>query len=274
MDLSLTAFEINFCLYPPARNQPIALLFYSRISVNILHLKKMTSQEKHISFEYPQTRPRPLSSPLQLQVPSPTWSSSSTLDLAPSTPNTPHHHRHSPKILSSTFTSTEKLASSAREKQSPSPDPNSVETPAPEGGLRAWLTVIGSFCITTAVYGLSNSVGVIQPFWAQHQLANFSVHDIGWISGANNFLCLFLGVQFGPWFDRFGPRRLLAGGSLVYLAGLAGLGFLPEDASSGSGITSPGGLFALLMLLWGVVMGTGAALCCAVAVSEIGRAHV
>lgn len=145
-----------------------------------------------------------------------------------------------------------------------------VDSP-PEGGLQAWLTVAGSFCITTAVYGLSNSVGVIQPYWAQHHLSSFPIQDIAWISGANIFLCLFLGVQVGPWFDRFGPRWLLMAGSLVYLAGLVGLGFLPEesDVHVRQGVRAPGVMYGHLMLLWGIVMGSGAALCCTVALSVL-----
>lgn len=166
------------------------------------------------------------------------------------------------------------------ERPAPPPPPPGVADPEktstaesepPEGGLQAWLTVLGSFAITTAVYGLSNSVGVIQPFWARHQLAGFAVQDIAWISGANIFLCLFLGVQVGPWFDRFGPRWLLLAGSLVYMGGLLGLGFLPDDAGPAPDRgPAPAALhFALLMLLWGVVMGVGAALCCTVALSVL-----
>ncbi|KAK4177767.1 putative monocarboxylate transporter, partial [Triangularia setosa] len=141
----------------------------------------------------------------------------------------------------------------------------------PEGGMQAWLTVAGSFCITTAVYGLSNSVGVIQSYWAQYHLSSFAVQDIAWISGANIFLCLFLGVQVGPWFDKFGPRWLLMTGSLVYLSGLVGLGFLPEDSGANvrQGLRAPRTMYSLLMLLWGVVMGSGAALCCTVALSVL-----
>lgn len=59
-------------------------------------------------------------------------------------------------------------------------------------------------------------------------------------------------------------------GSVIYLGGLLGISFLPENAQPGtSGVASPGALFALLMLLWGVVMGTGAALCCTVALSVL-----
>lgn len=139
----------------------------------------------------------------------------------------------------------------------------------PEGGPQAWLTVLGSFFITTAVYGLSNSVGVIQPYWDQNQLSAYAMQDIAWISGANIFLCLFLGVQVGPWFDRFGPRWLLLVGSIVYISGLVGLGFLPETVNPDSLVRNPGTMYALLMLLWGVIMGSGAALCCTVALSVL-----
>lgn len=157
------------------------------------------------------------------------------------------------------------------EESESSPPPQA--SPPPEGGLEAWLTVAGSFSITTAVYGLSNSVGVLQPFWARHQLAGgggggdrFAVRDVAWISGANIFLCLFLGVQVGPWFDRFGPRPLLAAGSAVYLGGLVALAFLPQNDD---GAFDASALFALLMLLWGLIMGAGAALCCTAALSVL-----
>ncbi|KAK3313144.1 major facilitator superfamily domain-containing protein [Apodospora peruviana] len=211
--------------------------------------------------------------PSTLQTTALAWPSSLTLDLALSTPHSPvHEGGQIPASSTENLTSTVTSLPSSLEEASKDPRHLSVstESPPPEGGLHAWLTVVGSFSITTAVYGLSNSVGVIQPFWAKHQLATFAVQDIAWISGANIFLCLFLGVQIGPWFDRFGPRWLLLAGSLIYLGGLAGLGFLPEDAQPGSsGIQSPGVLFALLMLMWGVIMGTGAALCCTVALSVL-----
>ncbi|KAK3361949.1 major facilitator superfamily protein [Lasiosphaeria ovina] len=204
----------------------------------------------------------------------------STADLGPSVPHSPVHASHSQ------LSSTVQLTAGGGEKEkghvvviSSSLTHDDLHrlsvisasgSPPPEGGLQAWLTVLGSFCITTAVYGLSNSVGVIQPFWAKHQLAAFSVQNIAWISGANNFLCLFLGVQFGPWFDRFGPRWLLLAGSVIYIGGLLGIGFLPQDASADEGgVHAPGTLFGLLMLLWGAVMGTGAALCCTVALSVL-----
>ena len=91
----------------------------------------------------------------------------------------------------------------------------------PEGGWAGWLVVFGSFCILLATYGLTAAVGLFQAYWQANQLSNFSASDIGWISSVNIFLNLFLGIQIGPLFDRYGPRWLLLGGSIVYVASLA-----------------------------------------------------
>lgn len=90
----------------------------------------------------------------------------------------------------------------------------------PEGGTKAWLVVFGSFCIICGTFGLINSVGLFQAYWQEHQLAAYSSGDIGWISAVNVFLNLILGVQTGPLFDRYGPRGLIAVGSVVYVASL------------------------------------------------------
>ena len=88
----------------------------------------------------------------------------------------------------------------------------------PEGGTRAWLVILGSFCIICGTFGLISSVGLFQAYWQAHQLSQYSSRDLGWISAVNVFLNLFLGVQIGPLFDRYGPRWLVAGGSVVYVA--------------------------------------------------------
>lgn len=59
------------------------------------------------------------------------------------------------------------------------------------------------------------SVGSVQDYILTHQLSSYSVRDVGWITALLVFLTLFLGVQVGPLFDRYGPRMLLIGGSLA-----------------------------------------------------------
>lgn len=56
-------------------------------------------------------------------------------------------------------------------------------------------------------------VGSVQDYISIHQLAEYSIRDVGWISAILVFLTLFLGVQVGPLFDRYGPRILLVCGS-------------------------------------------------------------
>lgn len=115
----------------------------------------------------------------------------------------------------------------------------------PEGGFKAWSVVFGSFSIITGTFGLLSSVGLLQAYWQEHQLAAYKTRDIGWISAVNVFLNLFLGVQIGPLFDRHGPRHLLAIGSVVYVVSLVLLG----QCST----------YWHFMLLYGIMCGTSSA---------------
>ena len=56
-------------------------------------------------------------------------------------------------------------------------------------------------------------MGALQNYITTHQLAGYTIRDVGWITAILSFLTLFLGVQVGPLFDRYGPRVLLACGS-------------------------------------------------------------
>lgn len=51
-----------------------------------------------------------------------------------------------------------------------------------------------------------------------NQLADYSIRDVGWITAILVFLTLFLGVQVGPLFDRYGPRALLICGTIASFA--------------------------------------------------------
>lgn len=94
----------------------------------------------------------------------------------------------------------------------------------PEGGRKAWLVVFSSFCLIAATFGLTSSIGLFQSHWQSHQLSNYSSQDISWISSTQVFLTLFLGVQIGPLFDRYGPRWLTFVGSVGCVSYLLLLG--------------------------------------------------
>ncbi|RAL08794.1 putative MFS monocarboxylate transporter [Aspergillus homomorphus CBS 101889] len=88
----------------------------------------------------------------------------------------------------------------------------------PEGGRDAWCCLVGSALIMFPSFGFQTAVGTVQDYITIHQLSGYSVEDIGWISALLVFLTLFLGVQVGPVFDRYGPRLLLAAGSIGSVA--------------------------------------------------------
>ena len=93
----------------------------------------------------------------------------------------------------------------------------------PEGGLRAYSVVFGSFCGMLAAFGLMNTVGTFQAYLSTHQLSAYSESTIGWIFGLYIFLSFFCGIQIGPIFDAKGPRWLVVSGSVCLIACMMGL---------------------------------------------------
>ncbi|KAJ5247818.1 hypothetical protein N7468_002801 [Penicillium chermesinum] len=85
----------------------------------------------------------------------------------------------------------------------------------PDGGREAWTCLLGSSLMMFPSFGFQTAVGSVQDYISTHQLATYSVGDVGWITAVLVFLTLFLGVQVGPLFDRYGPRLLLVCGSLA-----------------------------------------------------------
>ncbi|XXG94123.1 hypothetical protein Hte_000375 [Hypoxylon texense] len=88
----------------------------------------------------------------------------------------------------------------------------------PEGGLQAWLVVASSFCCMISVYGIINCTAVFESYFSTHQLAGYDSSTIGWIFSVYLFIVFFFGIQVGPVFDRYGPRWLVAVGSLLVVA--------------------------------------------------------
>lgn len=56
-----------------------------------------------------------------------------------------------------------------------------TEETFPDGGTRSWLVVLGSFFLLMASYGMMNSTGVLQNYFATHQLSTYSTSAVGWI---------------------------------------------------------------------------------------------
>jgi hypothetical protein len=58
----------------------------------------------------------------------------------------------------------------------------------PEGGLRGWSVVLGSFCGSFSVFGIINSTAILLDYLQQNQLKEYSPSALGWIFGTALFL--------------------------------------------------------------------------------------
>jgi hypothetical protein len=67
----------------------------------------------------------------------------------------------------------------------------------PEGGVQAWLVVLGAWCAMVPSTGMINTFGVLQAWVAQHELASYSESAVGWIFSIHAFIVYFLGAQVG-----------------------------------------------------------------------------
>ncbi|KAJ5105041.1 MFS transporter asaE [Penicillium alfredii] len=92
--------------------------------------------------------------------------------------------------------------------------------PPPDGGLQAWLTVLGGFCCLFVSFGWINCIGVFQAYYESHQLRDLSTSKVAWITSLETFVMFFAGPVFGVLFDSFGPRWILLGGTLMHVFGL------------------------------------------------------
>ncbi|KAH7355032.1 major facilitator superfamily domain-containing protein [Rhexocercosporidium sp. MPI-PUGE-AT-0058] len=109
-----------------------------------------------------------------------------------------------------------------------SSDTDEEEDDFPEGGLRAWLVVLGSFCGSFSVFGIINSTAVLLEYFSHHQLQDNDESQIGWIFGLALFLTFFCGAPIGPIFDSYGPRALIFCGSVLLIASMFLLGLCTQ----------------------------------------------
>ncbi|KAE9574040.1 Aspyridones efflux protein apdF [Colletotrichum fructicola] len=89
----------------------------------------------------------------------------------------------------------------------------------PNGGLKAWLQVLGSFFIYFNTWGLVASFGTFQAYYEDDLLRDNSPFAISTIGSLQSFLMVFLGFIAGPVFDLGYARQLLWVGSLLIVVG-------------------------------------------------------
>ncbi|EXJ79035.1 hypothetical protein A1O3_08536 [Capronia epimyces CBS 606.96] len=90
----------------------------------------------------------------------------------------------------------------------------------PDGGLAAWLVVLGVWCTSFCSFGWLNSVGVFQEYYQRELLSSYSPSTISWIPSLQIFFIMGMGPVVGYLYDRFGPRWLLLTGSFLHVFGI------------------------------------------------------
>lgn len=100
---------------------------------------------------------------------------------------------------------------------------NETEDDFPEGGLEAWLVVLGSFCGFVPCFGLMNIGGVIESYVQDNQLQNQFSSTIGWIFSLNFFITFSSCIFSGTYFDRNGFKTPVMVGTVLHVAGIFAL---------------------------------------------------
>ncbi|KAK6198459.1 monocarboxylate permease [Scheffersomyces amazonensis] len=90
----------------------------------------------------------------------------------------------------------------------------------PDGGLKAYSVIVGSFLGLIVNLGIINSIGAIQAYVSTHQLALVKASSISWIFSIFLSLAYALGLVVGPIFDRKGPLELLIASTCFVFVGL------------------------------------------------------
>ncbi len=101
----------------------------------------------------------------------------------------------------------------------------------PEGGIRAWLVVLGCWLALFASLGFMNALATFQAYLTTTQSIRLSSGAVGGTIFGYASLSLLLGLYAGPLFDKYGPRWLLLAGTLCLLAGLLITSISTEYAS-------------------------------------------
>lgn len=93
----------------------------------------------------------------------------------------------------------------------------------PDGGLQAWLAVLGAFVGLVPVFGMLNSTGAIESYISKHQLKDVPSSTVSWIFSLYLALSFLSCIFSGGYFDRNGSTIPMMVGSLVYVGGLFAL---------------------------------------------------
>ncbi|KAE8358936.1 major facilitator superfamily domain-containing protein [Aspergillus caelatus] len=92
-------------------------------------------------------------------------------------------------------------------------------TSIPNGGIKAWMQVMGTFFIFFNTWGVLNTFGAYQTYYETQKLFPSSSSNISWIGSVQSSLLLVLGLITGPLYDAGYFYPLLFSGSFMIVFG-------------------------------------------------------
>ena len=141
-------------------------------------------------------------------------------------------------------------------EQAPEPPiPKFAPPQPPDGGLHAWLSVVGACLVFFNAWGLVQAFGAYQSYYSTSLLESYSASNISWIGTIQAFLLVFVGIVTGPIFDRGYLRTLLLIGAALMVFGMMMLSLATD--------------FYQVMLAQGVCVGLGSGVLYTPALAQI-----
>ncbi|KAL7811173.1 major facilitator superfamily domain-containing protein [Trichoderma aethiopicum] len=98
----------------------------------------------------------------------------------------------------------------------------------PDGGLQAWLVVLGSWACMITSMGLLNTMAVLQARLSENELKHLPESTIGWILSSYAFFLYFCGAQVGPIFDAYDVKYLVIPGNIGIVISMMLIGLCKE----------------------------------------------
>nr|WNT93880.1 putative MFS transporter [Emericellopsis sp.] len=95
-----------------------------------------------------------------------------------------------------------------------------TDSEPPNGGRAAWTVVLGVWCTSFCSFGWLNSIGTFQEYYQNELLSDYSPSTVAWIPSLQLFFMMGMGPIVGRLYDRYGPRWLILGGSLLHVFGI------------------------------------------------------
>ncbi|KZT61346.1 MFS general substrate transporter [Calocera cornea HHB12733] len=114
--------------------------------------------------------------------------------------------------------------------QEKGPQPAQPVHTIPDGGLRAWMTVLGSWFMSSVCFGYVNGYGVYQTYYVETLLPSYSASSISWIGSLQTYFLFAVGIITGPLFDRGYFRHMMIGGSVLFVGTLFAQAQVQHDA--------------------------------------------